>query len=102
MDYINIKVDKSKVPDQLENNTDKYVDQIEEMLNTYIAKNIDYGNSFSELYNDYGLLSTVIRLSDKLNRLKRLQKADAEVEESVEDTLQDLANYAIMTLIEEG
>ena len=75
MDYINIKVDKSKVPDQLENNTDKYVDQIEEMLNTYIAKNIDYGNSFSELYNDYGLLSTVIRLSDKLNRLKKVTKS---------------------------
>ena len=42
-----------------------------------------------------------IRLSDKLERLKRLTKAEAEVkDESIRDTLIDLANYAIMTIME--
>ena len=42
-----------------------------------------------------------IRLEDKLNRLKSLNfSKSAKVNESIEDTLMDLANYAIMTLIE--
>ena len=44
---------------------------------------------------------SLIRLEDKLNRLKSLNKSkSAKVEERIEDTLADLANYAIMTLIE--
>ena len=42
-----------------------------------------------------------IRLDDKLNRLKSLAKNSAQVrDESIRDTLLDLANYAIMTVIE--
>ena len=42
-----------------------------------------------------------IRLEDKLNRLKSLLKKESLVtDEKIEDTLMDLANYAIMTLIE--
>lgn len=42
-----------------------------------------------------------IRLDDKLNRLKSLAKNPAQVrDESIRDTLLDLANYAIMTVIE--
>ena len=42
-----------------------------------------------------------IRLDDKLNRLKSLAKNQAQVQdESIRDTLLDLANYAIMTVIE--
>lgn len=43
-----------------------------------------------------------IRLSDKLNRFKMLSKGkDALVnDESIRDTLIDLANYAIMTIME--
>ena len=43
-----------------------------------------------------------IRLSDKLNRFKMLSKGrDALVnDESIRDTLVDLANYAIMTIME--
>lgn len=43
-----------------------------------------------------------IRLSDKLNRFKTLsrnQKAQVS-DESIRDTLLDLANYAIMTILE--
>ena len=44
-----------------------------------------------------------IRLEDKLNRLKNLTLRNGKqqiAEESIRDTLMDLANYAIMTIIE--
>lgn len=68
----------------------------------YEAKNADYGDSFSKSYKEYGLTMSCIRLEDKLNRLKSLNKnGKAQVkDESIQDTLADLANYAIMTLIE--
>lgn len=50
---------------------------------------------------EYGLESSYIRLTDKLNRLKYLAKNDAKVkDERVIDTLQDLINYGILTLLE--
>lgn len=76
----------------------KIIDEIHE---TYQKKNADYGNSFEEQFKEYGLLSAVIRLDDKLRRLKQLNKQDAKVkDESIEDTLLDLANYSIMTVME--
>lgn len=73
----------------------------EKLNKLYEAKNADYGDSFGKSYKEYGLTMSCIRLEDKLNRLKSLNfSKSARVSESVEDTLMDLANYAIMTLIE--
>ena len=68
----------------------------------YKKKNQDYGDSFSKSYKEYGLTMSCIRLEDKLNRLKSLNKnGNAQVkDESIQDTLMDLANYAIMTIVE--
>lgn len=67
----------------------------------YERKNADYGDSFAKSFEEYGLAAPCIRLEDKLNRLKSLRKRPAQVkDESIEDTLLDLANYAIMTLVE--
>jgi hypothetical protein len=68
----------------------------------YAQKNHDYGDSFSKSYAEYGMTMSCIRLEDKLNRLKALtMKGDQQVsDESIEDTLMDLANYAIMTVVE--
>ena len=72
----------------------------ERMLETYKKKNADYGNSFDKSMNEFGLMSAVVRMSDKMERLKSLVKKDAKVkDESVEDTLLDLANYCIMTVM---
>lgn len=72
-----------------------------EMLNIFIKKNTDYGSSVSDTYRDFGLVSFLIRMQDKLNRLKTLSKQDSLVkDEKVEDTLIDLANYSILALIE--
>lgn len=71
-----------------------------QMRDTYERKNADYGNSFEEQYNEYGLISSCIRLEDKLRRLKSLSKSEARVkDESIEDTLLDLANYSILTIM---
>lgn len=77
----------------------KILDEIHE---TYKAKNKDYGNSFSKQYEEFGLLSSIIRITDKYERLKQLYKNnEANVkDESIEDTLLDMANYAIMTVME--
>lgn len=72
-----------------------------EMLNIFIKKNTDYGSSVSDTYRDFGLVSFLVRMQDKLNRLKTLSKQDSLVkDEKVEDTLIDLANYSILALIE--
>lgn len=74
---------------------------LNEIHDTYKRKNADYGNSFGEQFNEYGLLSAVIRLDDKMRRLKQLLRNEAQVkDESIVDTLLDLANYSIMTIME--
>ena len=78
-----------------------HVSICEELNEIYARKNHDYGDSFGKGYAEYGMVMAVIRLEDKLNRLKSLIKAEALVkDESINDTLMDLANYAIMTVIE--
>ncbi len=70
------------------------------MIQTYQAKNQDYGNSFEKSLYKFGLVASIIRLSDKMNRIESLSQTKARVkDESIEDTLLDLANYAIMTVI---
>lgn len=72
-----------------------------ELFETYVKKNNDYGNSFGETFEKLGIISAVTRITDKVNRLQNLcinkQLVD---DESIGDTIRDLANYAIMTLIE--
>lgn len=68
----------------------------------YAKKNHDYGNSFHETWLEEGFAMVRIRLSDKLNRLKKLTKSNMQEvkDESIRDTLIDIANYAIMSIIE--
>lgn len=70
------------------------------MANLYEKKNSNYGNSFEKLYNDLGPIAGLVPLHNKLDRLTNLVKGGHNDFESIEDTLIDLANYAIMNLIE--
>lgn len=73
----------------------------EELSRTYEAKNHDYGDSFHRSYIEDGLLMAKIRIGDKYSRFKSLLKADQKVkDESIRDTLMDMANYCIMTVME--
>jgi len=80
--------------------TDKHIAICAELKTIYEAKNTDYGNSFAKQLEEYGLVSAAIRLEDKLNRFKHLIGNKAKADESIQDTLMDMANYAILTLIE--
>ncbi|MGM8215158.1 DUF1599 domain-containing protein [Bacillaceae bacterium W0354] len=74
---------------------------LQNMHKIYQSKNKDYGDSFGKQFSEYGIISSAIRLEDKFQRFKNLIKNKAEVkDESVEDTLLDMANYCVMTLIE--
>lgn len=73
----------------------------DDLHSLYIRKNHDYGDSFSLSYKEYGLTMSFIRIEDKLRRLEKLSQTDAQVkDESIQDTLLDIANYAIMTEME--
>lgn len=76
----------------------------EELNKTYEQKNHDYGNSFGETFDKLGIISAVTRISDKYNRLVSLcTKSEEErmvKDETIEDTLLDMANYCMMTVIE--
>lgn len=67
----------------------------------YERKNHDYGDSYGKLRAKYPE-SILIRLNDKLSRLEVLMSGEQAMvkEESIDDTLFDLANYAIMELTE--
>lgn len=70
------------------------------MADTYEKKNTDYGNSFENTLNKWGYKIAMARIDDKLSRVNTLLNQEAQVkDEAVEDTLMDLATYAIMTLI---
>lgn len=75
-----------------------------ELNEIYERKNKDYGDSFGRSFIEYEMTMPCIRLEDKLQRVKNLvRNGNAAVnDESIDDTLLDLANYAIMTLIERG
>lgn len=74
----------------------------EELGNLYEAKNKAYGNSFGDTFQKLGIISAVTRISDKYNRLCNLAThPDIDnIGESIDDTLRDLASYAIMTIME--
>ena len=64
-------------------------------------KNSDYGDSFSMTINEYGLTAYLLRIDDKISRVKSLNKKNGEhlvVDESIEDTIKDIAGYSILML----
>lgn len=78
----------------------RFTKVIRELKNLYLKKNMDYGNSFEDGIEEDGILVAKIRLNDKLRRFGRLINHKSEItEESLRDTLVDLANYAIMTIM---
>ena len=87
---------------EITNNKPALHEAICENLNEiYTQKNNDYGDSFAEMRKEYPN-AILIRIHDKYARLKRLMSGiEQQVhDESIEDTLMDLANYCIMELVE--
>lgn len=87
-------------------NNERHASICHELNALYEKKNHDYGDSFHQSWLEEGYAMARGRLSDKLNRFKILTLKDSECDtpmvqdESIRDTLLDLANYAIMTIME--
>ena len=80
---------------------DRFKEITDKMFETFKAKNHDYGSSFSNLFNECGMTYAYGHMAEKLERVKSLMKDDAKVKgESMKDSLYDLANYAILTIME--
>ena len=74
------------------------------LAETYKAKNSDYGNSVADTYEKFGDLSFLVRITDKYNRLMTLCNPNAPEQkvkdEKIDDTILDLANYCLLWLVE--
>jgi hypothetical protein len=79
---------------------------LEEMLALHDRKNRDYGTASDPFANvraseEFGIpawLGSVIRANDKMSRLKAFAQNGTLANEGVEDSLIDLANYAVIAL----
>lgn len=82
-----------------------FCDKIDEL---HKKKNNDYGNAFGENFQElgeydekYSLVYAFGHMKEKLKRIESLSFGTQMVkEESLEDSLLDLASYALMTLVE--
>lgn len=74
---------------------------VKELFELYKKKNADYGDSFHNLYQDCGDMYPVTRIYEKAKRGVQLLLHGQQVkEESLRDTIKDMAVYCILTLIE--
>ena len=74
--------------------------QYDHQYDTFCRKNHDYGNSFEESLDQFGIVASIVRMSDKMKRLESLtdeSKTQQVGSESLLDTFEDLSNYAAMT-----
>lgn len=78
------------------------VDIAKEIGELVEKKDKDYNHAFSKTLKEYGNVAYFLRIDDKLNRLKNLMlnNNNAEVKESVEDTLKDIIGYTLLMLKE--
>ena len=78
-----------------------YNSLLRKMQDTHARKNADYGDAAYKGYKKYGDYYFLVQLSNKLSRLESLtigNKKQQVLDESIDDTLLDLANYAVMYL----
>lgn len=101
LDPIDVLSKPSAFTEQPTGGADAFRDITNGMYDTFKAKNHDYGNSFSELFKECGMTYAYGHMSEKLKRVKSLMKDEANVKgEGMKDSLLDLANYAILTVME--
>lgn len=87
----------------------KYMEIIEKLKNTFLKKNHDYGSSVKKNYDKFetygkneGLKYVFGRIAEKHDRLENLiygNHTNQVTDEPIEDTLLDMANYAILAAV---
>lgn len=78
----------------------RFYDKILKMFETHIKKDLDYGSSFYNSRDLIGNHAYAYVLSIKSGRFFNLMDSEVNlVEEKIEDTILDLANYSVMELV---
>ena len=78
-----------------------YGSLLDKLFTTYKAKNHDYSNAFSEMFDELGIDYAYGKLREEMNLIKVLRSKPNMVEnEGLEGALLDTAGYAILTLVE--
>lgn len=83
------------------NEVKNFILEAQQCVELYAKKNHDYGNSFDKGMSTIGEAYGIGRLYDKMNRLITLSNPNQKRlvnDESIDDTLRDLACYSIMML----
>lgn len=95
--YKNEKIQKNDI-----SKTVRHMNVCKELNELYESKNHDYGDSFAKVRKELGNTAILVRLYDKIERLKTLLLgAEQKVkDENIEDSFKDLANYCLMELVE--
>lgn len=90
------------IPDELKTQeVEDFANIAQECITLYSEKNADYGNSFDKGMDAIGIKYGIGRIFDKCNRLVEITKDNKEQQvkdETLEDTVMDLACYSIMML----
>ena len=95
MDEVIIRIEAELCTDEVV----QFANEAKQCVELYSRKNHDYGNSFDKGMDNIGIAYGVGRIYDKMNRLVTLTKKEAQVkDESIDDTLRDLACYSMMML----
>lgn len=93
-DLKSVKMDRLGIYEYILNNLEE----------TYRAKNNDYGNSVADTYDKFGCVSFLVRITDEYNKLMTLCNPNAPEQrvkdEKIDDTILDLANYCLLWLVE--
>ncbi len=98
----------SKIEQKYPQTTKAFNEIYIEMYELFAKKQLDYGPQNISMGQsletqeeiDFSLLALSIRMNDKLQRLMNLLRNNQKPNnESIEDTLIDLANYSVMALI---
>ena len=81
---------------------DTFESVLDEMKELHAKKDKDYGSAFHKSFEEFGPTAGVVRLNDKMERVKSLVKnGKAEVkDERLLDSLEDMACYAVMLYVE--
>ena len=81
---------------------DTFESVLDEMKELHAKKDKDYGSAFHKSFEEFGATAGVVRLNDKMERVKSLvRNGKAEVkDESLLDSLKDMACYAVMLYVE--
>lgn len=95
-----IKAAEDRLLNTLNSPANDFKEICKSMIETYVKKNADYGNSFDKSLDKFGIVAATVRIGDKMNRIESLTTKKAQVtDESIRDTLMDMANYCVMTVM---